>query len=156
MKGMTATSLFVAVLLLLHSGGVVGAKKYKPLKRPLNKGLYCEIGFGQRGASFDERQSWFRMCHDTTYCWRGRTDTTQVRTACTSAHVHVVICYYHPPIPHTQTHITYTHAHPHSHSYAHTGGNHAENVRVSVAGTLRGVLCYGLRRLRGLALRYVT
>jgi hypothetical protein len=92
MKGMTATSLFVAVLLLLHSEGIFGAKKYRRLKRPLLKGLYCEIGFGQRGASFDERQSWFRMCHDTTYCWRGRTDTTQVRAASTSAHVHVAIC----------------------------------------------------------------
>ena len=97
MKGMTATSLFVAVLLLLHSEGIFGAKKYRRLKKPLLKGLYCEIGFGQRGASFDERQSWFRMCHDTTYCWRGRTDTTQVRAASTSAHVHVAICYYHPP-----------------------------------------------------------
>lgn len=42
--------------------------------------IKCETGFGQRGASYDEKETWVRRCVHSNYCWRAKTDRTKIDT----------------------------------------------------------------------------
>jgi hypothetical protein len=70
---MLAFHIFFLLLVLVH---VTVTNSQNPVIKPPRDFIICEVGFGQRGASYDEKQSWFRMCYDTHYCWRAHADRT--------------------------------------------------------------------------------
>ena len=72
---------FWVVLLLCVITPLSNSQDIVYRKTPLIKSdITCEIGFGQRGADFDERRSWYRRCHESNYCFRASTDRTKIET----------------------------------------------------------------------------
>jgi hypothetical protein len=45
---------------------------------PITKKVRCIVGYGQSGAAFAEEQTHPMFCHGTHYCWRAKTDRTNI------------------------------------------------------------------------------
>ena len=68
--------IFKVLFYLISIVNVIGQND-PTYKTPLYEltGIFCNIGYGQSGAAFEESQTWPRRCRDSDYCWKGYTDS---------------------------------------------------------------------------------